>query len=104
MKKAQLDLAIQRVEQVSSGTFESVQYRDNVRDHMLEMVDKNIHGEGVVTAPRERAEGRIVDIMEALRAIFDTSGSGKSTARKKVKSAPKKQAKKKTAARKKKSG
>ncbi len=99
VKKAELDLAVKLVEQVSSDTFEPGQYRDDVREHMLEMIDRKVQGEEVVAAPQERAEGKIVDIMEALKASLDAKGAAP---RKKAKSAPKKQAKKKTAARKKK--
>ena len=99
VKKAELDLAVKLVEQVSSDTFEPGQYRDEVREHMLEMIDRKVQGEEVVAAPQERAEGKIVDIMEALKASLDAKGAAP---RKKAKSAPKKQAKKKTAARKKK--
>lgn len=99
VKKAELDLAVQLVEQVSSDTFEPGQYRDEVREHILELIDRKVQGEEVVAAPQERAEGKIVDIMEALKASLDAKGAAP---RKKARSAPKKQAKKKTAARKKK--
>lgn len=100
VKKQELDLAVQLVEQVSSEAFEPEKYRDEVRDHMLEMIEKKVEGEDIVAAPQERAEGKIVDIMEALKASLDKQGGG---ARKKAKAAPKKKQAKKSTARKKKS-
>jgi len=97
IKKAELDLAIQLVEQVSSEAFHPENYRDDVRDYMLEVIDKKVNGQEIVAVPEERAETKIVDIMEALKASLKT----KQTAGTKAKSAPRKQATTKKASRKK---
>lgn len=104
IKKEELDLAIQLVEQVSSDEFQPGQYRDEVRDHMLEVIDQKVNGQEIVTVPEERAEAKIIDIMEALKASLKTKdSSGSSSGKKKAKSAPKKKtAKKKTTTKKKK--
>ena len=91
-KKAELDLAIQLIEQVSSDAFHPENYRDEVRDYMLEVIDRKVHGEEIVVVPEERAETKIVDIMEALKASLKTT----QPAGTKAKSAPKKEARKKT--------
>lgn len=97
VKKEELDLAIQLVEQVSSDEFHPENYRDEVRDHMLEVIDRKVNGQEVVVVPEERAEAKIIDIMEALKASLKTKDTESgASAKKKAKSAPKKQARKKS--------
>ncbi len=92
IKKAELDLAIQLVEQVSSDKFQPAQYRDEVRDHMLAVIDQKVNGQEIVVAPEERAEAKIIDIMEALKASLK---AGEARGRE-AKSAPKKETRKRT--------
>jgi len=92
IKKEELDLAMQLVDQVSSDSFRPENYRDEVRDHMLEVIDRKVNGQEIVVVPEERAEAKIIDIMEALKAsLKNKESTGKSAKR-----APKKEAKKKT--------
>mgnify|MGYP000271226980 CR=1 FL=1 len=94
IKKDELDLAIQLVEQVANDKFEPEKYKDEVRHHMLEVIDKKVNGDEIVVAPEEQPEAKIIDIMEALKASLKAQGkTGAGSA--KAKKAPKKQAKKK---------
>ena len=94
LKDDELKLAIQLVEQVSNEQFEPEKYKDEVRHHMLEVIDRKVNGDEIVVAPEEQPEAKIIDIMEALKASLKAQGkTGASTA--KAKKAPKKQAKKK---------
>ena len=68
IKQDELDLAIQLVEQVSSDDFEPDKYQDEVRHHMLEVIDRKVNGEEIVAVPEEQEENKIIDIMEALKA------------------------------------
>lgn len=97
VRKEELDLAIQLVDQVSSDKFEPGKYRDEVRDYMLEVIDRKVNGQEIVVVPEERPEARIIDIMEALKASLKSKESSGS----KAKSAPKKTEAKKKATRKK---
>lgn len=100
IKKDELDLAIQLIDQVSVNAFEPEKYEDEVRHHMLEVIDRKVNGDEIVVAAQEREEAKIIDIMEALKASLKETG-GKA---KKPKSAAKKSpAKKKTKAKSKKS-
>ena len=92
IKKDELDLAIQLVEQVSSDAFQPEKYHDEVREYMLEVIEKKVNGQEIVAVPEERAEAKIIDIMEALKASLKTKQATKT----KPKSAPRKAAKKKT--------
>ena len=96
IKDDELELAIQLVNQVSSEKFEPENYTDEVRHHMLEVIEQKVNGEDIVVAQEEREEAKIIDIMEALKASLKDSGAGK----KKAKTAPKKESAKKTATRK----
>ncbi|HJN51093.1 MAG: Ku protein [Pseudomonadales bacterium] len=89
IQSAELDLAIQLVEQVSSDEFNPENYRDEIRHHMLEMIDRKVNGQEIVMAPEEHAESKIIDIMEALKASLKTEAKA---APKKAKRAPKRQA------------
>ena len=82
----ELELAIQLVEQVSAEKFEPENYTDEVRHHMLEVIEQKVNGQDIVVAQEEREEAKIIDIMEALKASLKESGTGK----KKPKAAAKK--------------
>ena len=88
IKQAELALAIQRVEQVSSEQFKPEKYTDEVRDHIMEIIDRKVNGQEIVVSPEEQPKAKIIDIMEALMASLKGQA-------KKSKRAPKKQAKKK---------
>lgn len=77
IKQQELDLAIQLIEQVSSDEFKPENYRDEVRDHMLEVIDQKVNGEEIVVIPEEQAETKIIDIMEALKASLKQGASPK---------------------------
>ncbi len=89
IKKDELELAIQLVEQVSTDSFQPEKYTDDVRQHMLEMIDRKVNGQEIVVAQEEHEEAKIIDIMEALKASL-RSKDGKTN---KPKSAPKSKAK-----------
>lgn len=75
IKQQELDLAIQLIEQVSSDEFKPEKYRDEVRDHMLEVIDRKVNGEEIVVMAEEQAETKIIDIMEALKASLKQGAS-----------------------------
>ncbi len=89
IKKDELELAIQLVEQVSTDSFQPEKYTDDVRQHMLEMIDRKVNGQEIVVVQEEHEEAKIIDIMEALKASL-RSKDGKTN---KPISAPKSKAK-----------
>lgn len=94
IKSDELELAIQLVEQVANEKFQPENYTDEVRHHMLEVIDRKVSGQEIVVVAEEQEENKIIDIMEALKASLRTgSGSGKTN---KPVRAPKKKAKAKT--------
>jgi DNA end-binding protein Ku len=68
VKPAELKLATQLIEQAASDKFTPESYRDEVRDRMLELIQRKVEGEDITIAPTLEPEHKIIDIMEALKA------------------------------------
>ena len=66
--EGELELAVQIIEQRANGAFEPEKYRNDVRAHMLEVIQHKVDGQEISVAPEERAEAKIIDLMEALKA------------------------------------
>ncbi len=75
IKEEELKLAIQLVEQVSTDEFHPENYRDEVRDHVLEVIDRKVNGQEIVVTPDEAPETKIIDIMEALKASLQAQAA-----------------------------
>ena len=95
VNEAELNLAVQLVQQAASGEFDGSQYHDEVKDRMLELVNKKIEGEEIATVAEEAPETKIIDLMEALKASLADHGES-STQKKGPKRAKKQPAKKAT--------
>ena len=68
LKPAELKLATQLVEQAASDEFKPENYKDEVRDRMLALIQRKVEGEDITLAPMREPEHKIIDIMEALKA------------------------------------
>jgi DNA end-binding protein Ku len=66
--KSELELAIQIIEQRSSEHFDPEKYTDEIRSHILEMIQQKVEGREISVPPEERPEAKIIDLMEALKA------------------------------------
>ncbi len=92
VKEAEVKLAVQFIEQVASDRFEPEKYRDEVRERVLELIDRKIAGEDITAIPAEAPQTQIIDLMAALRAsIAKAEGEQKPAARKPAKRAEKPQ-------------
>ncbi|MEX2124792.1 MAG: Ku protein [Woeseia sp.] len=96
VKKAELALAKQLIDQAASDTFDPTAYRDEVRDQMMAMIQRKIEGEDISVAPSEKPERKIIDIMEALKASLNATDKRKPATRTDAKSAGKTTSKKTT--------
>ena len=92
VKKEELQLATQLVEQAASDEFDPGQYRDEVRERVMELIQKKVDGEDISLAPTDEPEHKIIDIMEALKASL--SDEDRKPAKQAKKTAKKKAAKK----------
>ena len=99
VKPAELKLATQLIEQAASDKFAPESYRDEVRERMLELIQRKVEGEDITVAPTAEPEHKIIDIMEALKASL-AAGHSRKPAQQAEPSAEKKAAKPKPAAKK----
>ncbi len=68
VKDAELKLARQLIEQGATDAFEPAKYRDTVRERVLEAIQGKVEGHEIVTEPAQDGGGKIIDLMEALKA------------------------------------
>jgi DNA end-binding protein Ku len=97
VKQEELKLAIQLVEQAATEVFNPKNYKDEVRERILELIQRKIDGEDITVTPAEEPEHKIIDIMEALKASIAAGAKGQAAERKPARRATKKAASKKTA-------
>ena len=74
VKPMELTLAKQLIEQTATDTFEPAKYKDTRRERMLAEIEKKVAGKEITMseAPQE-ASGKIIDLMEALKASLATA-------------------------------
>jgi DNA end-binding protein Ku len=76
VKDAELKLAVQLVEQISTDEFRPEGYQDDVRARARELIQKKVEGEEISVAPAESHRGaQIIDLMEALKASLSSRGA-----------------------------
>lgn len=93
VKDSELSLAVNLVQQLATDEFRPEQYRDEVRDRVLELINKKIEGEDITSAPDVAPAAQIIDLMAALKASLEKADTPKPKAASK---SPKKSARKKT--------
>jgi DNA end-binding protein Ku len=93
VKDTELNLAVNLVQQLATDEFRPEQYRDEVRDRVLELINKKIEGEDITSAPDVAPAAQIIDLMAALKASLEKADTPKPKAAAK---SPKKSARKKT--------
>jgi DNA end-binding protein Ku len=98
---AELKLAIQLVEQATAEAFDPTQFRDEVKEKTLELIQKKIEGEEITAAPAEESKTKIIDLMAALKASIEEGGERKPATRAGKKAGAEKSAAKKKPGRKK---
>lgn len=68
MNPAELDLAVQMIEQKTADEFQPTDYKDEVRERQLELIQQKIDGEQITVAPSAEPQAQIIDLMAALKA------------------------------------
>ena len=74
VKEAELALATQLIEQSSTEEFHPENYRDTVRERVLEAIQRKVEGQEI-TAEAAPAETKIIDLMDALKASLAKAGT-----------------------------
>lgn len=75
LKKPELQLATQLIEQAASDAFRPDAYEDNVRKRILEQIQRKVEGEEITEEPTEAPKTQIIDLMEALKASLKGKGA-----------------------------
>ncbi|MGD2135242.1 MAG: Ku protein [Gemmatimonadales bacterium] len=74
VKQDELQLAVRLIEQAASDEFRPEAYRDEVRERVLEQIQRKVEGEEITAAPAEEPQTQIIDLMEALKASLAQGG------------------------------
>ena len=74
VKATELALARQIISQITVATFDNKKYKDDVKGRMLELIQGKIDGQEITAAP-EAPQGKIIDLMEALKASLGMAAS-----------------------------
>jgi DNA end-binding protein Ku len=76
VKEAELKLAVQLVEQISTDEFQPENYQDDVRQRVRSLIEKKVAGEEISVPAAETHQGaQIIDLMEALKASLASRGA-----------------------------
>lgn len=75
LKKGEVDLATQLIDQLSSDRFDAERFEDEYRRDVLEAVDRKVAGEEVVTLPKREAREQIIDLVAALKRSIEEKGA-----------------------------
>ena len=73
---AELQLAIQIIEQRVGDAFEPEKYEDEYRARAQALIDRKIDGQDIAVPPEEQPAAKVIDLMEALRASVGERGQG----------------------------
>ncbi len=68
VKPTELALAKQLIDQTTNETFEPTKYKDTVRERVLEAIQRKIEGQDITADVPAASDGKMVDLMEALKA------------------------------------
>ncbi len=78
VKDQELKLARQLIDQIANDEFRPQNYTDEVRKRMEEQIQRKVEGHEITSAPEDTGKGKIIDLMEALKASLAEPGSSRS--------------------------
>jgi DNA end-binding protein Ku len=83
VKAAELSLAKQLIEQASTDAFQPDKYKDTVRERVLETIQRKVDGQDITSdVAADTGGGKIIDLMEALKASLSRGAPDGETDRK----------------------
>src|SRR5215210_4862011 len=68
VKATELALAKQLIEQTATDVFEPSKFRDTVRERVMEAIQRKVDGQDITADVTPDGGGKIIDLMEALKA------------------------------------
>jgi DNA end-binding protein Ku len=81
LKPDELKLAVQFIQQAARDTFDPTKYADDVRQRIMEQIERKIAGKEITAAPEEEPQTQIIDLMEALKRSLAQGDAGKEPAK-----------------------
>jgi DNA end-binding protein Ku len=77
-REAELKLAQQLIDQQTAERFEPTAYTDEVKARIEAAIQRKVEGEQITLAePRPTSDGKVIDLMEALRASLKRTGGAR---------------------------
>jgi DNA end-binding protein Ku len=74
VKDGELALARMLIEQTAVDEFRPESYRDQVRERVLEAIQRKVDGQDITAEPSHAPETKIIDLMDALKASLAKRG------------------------------
>lgn len=74
IKPMELAMAKQLIAQTASETFEPEKYKDTVRERVMEAIQRKVEGQEITSEAKTDGGGKILDLMEALKASLAGGG------------------------------
>lgn len=78
VKPAELNLAVQIIEQQATDDFKPEQFHDTVRERVLEAIQQKVAGQEITAEPEPVKGTKVLDLMEALKASLAKGGKKES--------------------------
>jgi DNA end-binding protein Ku len=76
LKDAELKLAQQLVDQITTDRFDPSQYEDEVKKRIQADIDRKVAGQEIEVSEPTNAPAQIIDLMEALKASLEPRAAG----------------------------
>jgi DNA end-binding protein Ku len=76
IKEAEVDLALQLIEQNTSDAFEPDKYEDDVRKRLEEIIQQKVDGQEVTISTPDAPKAQVIDLMDALKASLGVADGG----------------------------
>jgi DNA end-binding protein Ku len=74
LKPQEIGLAKQIIQQIQHETWNPERYKDEVQERMMDLINKKVEGQEITVVP-EAPAGKVIDLMEALKASLGMSKS-----------------------------
>lgn len=87
VKPTELALAKQLIDQTSVDEFDPAKYHDTVRERVMEAIQAKIEGQDITAEAKPDSGGKIIDLMEALKASLTKDSAAAEPAQGKKKKA-----------------
>ncbi|MGH7563347.1 MAG: Ku protein [Gemmatimonadota bacterium] len=77
VKKDEMKLAVQLIEQGAADEYHPEKFEDEVYKRVLEQIERKIQGEEITAAAPPETDGKVIDLMEALKKSLSGAEKGK---------------------------